>query len=171
MKSILILSTGGTFNKIYNRVTGKLEIDKDANALQMIQEQWLSHYPFDTLIHKDSLDFTSQDRKELKNYIKESPFSKIVIIHGTDTMHLSAQTIAKANYDKTIIFTGAMVPFSINPIEATANLASAIGFLHSTHNASVFIALNGRVGEYTQVLKNREAGYFEYLKSSSNRVL
>ena len=163
MNSILLLSTGGTFNKIYNRVNGKLEIDKNRSALQKIQEKWLSRYPMDAIIHKDSLDFTQEDREHLRSYILHSPYSKIVVIHGTDTLHLSAEVVAKKITDKSIIFTGAMVPFSIDPIEATANLASAIGFLHATNKPSVFIALNGRVAEYSKIKKNREEGYFEYV--------
>ena len=169
MKEILLLSTGGTFNKIYNRINGALEIDKSASALSTIQEKWLSNYPVDTIIHKDSLDFTPEDREQLKRYILNAPYSKIVVIHGTDTMHLSAEVVAKALSDKTIIFTGAMVPFSIDPIEATANLASAIGFLHATNNASVYIALNGRVAEYSEIKKNREEGYFDYVTKENTK--
>lgn len=169
MDDILLLSTGGTFNKVYNRINGTLEIDKSAYALHKIQEKWLSIYPVDTIIHKDSLDFTPEDREQLKHYILNSPYSKIVVIHGTDTMHLSAKVVAKALNDKTIIFTGAMVPFSIDPIEATANLASAIGFLHATNNASVYIALNGRVAEYSEIKKNREEGYFDYVTKENSK--
>ena len=163
MNTILLLSTGGTFNKIYNRINGELEIDSKALAIQFIQEKWLSNYPYETIINKDSLEFTSEDREVLKNYLLNSPYTKIVVIHGTDTMHLSAQTVAKANRNKSIVFTGAMVPFSIDPIEAAANLSSAIGYLHALDTPSVSIALNGRVAEYTQIQKNRKEGFFEYI--------
>ena len=163
MKTILLLSTGGTFNKVYNRINGELEIDNKASAIQLIQKKWLSNYPYDTIINKDSLEFTSKDREILKNYIINSPYSKIIVIHGTDTMHLSAQVVAEANSDKCIIFTGAMVPFSIDPIEATANLSSAIGYLHALHTPSLSIALNGKIAEYSHIQKNRKEGYFEYV--------
>ncbi len=159
---ILLLSTGGTFNKVYNRISGELEIDTSFLALQTIQKSWLSNYPIDTIINKDSLDFTPKDREDLKNYIINSPYTKIVVIHGTDTIHLSAKVVAQALKNKTILFTGAMVPFSIDPIEATANLASAIGFLHATKEPGVSIALNGKIAQYTKIRKNRVEGYFEY---------
>jgi len=162
MDSLLILSTGGTFNKIYNRKTGTLDIDSKAQALHTIAKNWLCNFKIETLINKDSLDFSSDDRKSLVDYVEKSPFKKIVIVHGTDTLHLSAQAVAAAQIDKVILFTGAMVPFSINPIEATANLASAIGYAQATNSSGVYISINGKSGEFSNIVKNREQGYFEY---------
>ena len=167
MNTVLLLSTGGTFNKIYNRINGKLEIDPKASAIQLIQEKWLSSYPYETIINKDSLEFTSNDREALKNYILNSVYTKIVVIHGTDTIHLSAQAVAEANRDKSIIFTGAMVPFSIDPIEAAANLGSAIGYLQAIDTPAVFIALNGRIAKYSQIQKNKKMGFFEYISKAN----
>lgn len=161
MNSILILSTGGTFNKVYNRKTGRLDIDPSFKAFQTIQESWLSNFNFDSIIHKDSLEFTDKDRETLKSYLQTTSFKKIAVVHGTDTIDKSAKFIADANLEKQIVFTGAMVPFSINPLEATANLASAIGFLYGSSTNSVSIAINGRVNNFDKVVKNREAGYFE----------
>jgi len=159
MKEIQIVSTGGTFNKIYNPLNGNLEIDTNNLALKEIQNRWLCQFKFDAIINKDSLDFTSQDRKELANYIQKSKFNKIIIIHGTDTMDLSAKYIASLNLSKVIIFTGAMVPFSINPIEATANLGLAIGYLKCT-KSGVYIAMNGIIDSYDKVKKDRVNGKF-----------
>lgn len=160
MDSILLISTGGTFNKIYNPLNGELEIDSKSLATQKILKHWLCSYPIKTIIHKDSLDFTPNDREELKNYIIQSNYKKIVIIHGTDTMHLSAKVVANTNLQKQIVFTGAMVPFSINPIEATANLAAAIGFLQSTNTLGTYICMNGKVDEYFKIQKDRKLGLF-----------
>jgi len=159
MKDIQIVSTGGTFNKIYNPLNGNLEIDTNNLALKKIQNKWLCQFNIDAIINKDSLDFTNQDREELTNYIQKSEFNKIIIIHGTDTMDLSAQYLASQNLNKTIIFTGAMVPFSIDPIEATANLTLAIGYLKCTKNG-VYIAMNGVVDSYDKVKKDRVNGKF-----------
>lgn len=161
MNSILILSTGGTFNKVYNRKTGKLDIDPSFKAFESIQNAWLSNFHFDSIIHKDSLEFTDSDREILKRYLTQSSYEKIVVVHGTDTIDKSAKVIADANIKKQILFTGAMVPFSINPIEATANLASAVGFLYANTQTGLFISMNGIIGSYKKVVKNREAGYFE----------
>jgi len=162
MQDILILSTGGTFNKIYNPINGNLDIDSSNKALKKIQKHWLSNFNYDSIINKDSLEFTNQDRETLKEYIKKSSYKKIVVIHGTDTMHLSAKYLADANLKKAIIFTGAMTPFSIDTIEATANLAQALGYIKNTKDG-VYISMNGVVDEYTKVIKNRQLGKFELI--------
>jgi len=161
MDNIYIISTGGTFNKVYNPLNGKLEVDSSNKALKKIEKNWLTKLHYTSIINKDSLDFTNNDRALLANFIKDIPYSKIVVIHGTDTIHLSAQEVAKLKLDKSIIFTGAMKPFSINKIEATANLAFAIGFIKSATNG-VYIALNGVVDSYNKIIKNKELGKFEY---------
>ncbi len=160
MNSILILSTGGTFNKIYNPKNGKLEIDKSNQALKSIEKKWLTKLNYDSIIHKDSLDFTDEDRELLAHYIKDSDYNKIVVIHGTDTIDLSSKVIDSKNLNKSIVFTGAMVPFSIDPIEATANLSLAIGFCNNA-DVGTYIAMNGLVASYDKVIKNRDIGKFE----------
>ena len=160
MNSILIISTGGTFNKIYNPKNGKLEIDKSNKALKSIEKEWLTKLNYDSIIHKDSLDFTDEDREFLVNYINNCKYNKIVIIHGTDTIDLSSKVVDSQNIKKSIVFTGAMVPFSISPIEATANLALAIGFCKNA-KVGTYIAMNGLVSSYDKVIKNRDIGKFE----------
>ncbi len=160
MNSILILSTGGTFNKIYNPKNGKLEIDKSNQALKSIEKKWLTKLNYDSIIHKDSLDFTDEDRELLAHYIKNSDYNKIVVIHGTDTINLSSKVVDSKNLNKSIVFTGAMVPFSIDPIEATANLSLAIGFCNNA-DVGTYIAMNGLVASYDKVIKNRDIGKFE----------
>ena len=76
MENTIIISTGGTFNKIYNKITGNLEIDTSNLALKTIQDRWLSNYKFINIINKDSLDFTPKDREELLNKIKELNYKK-----------------------------------------------------------------------------------------------
>ena len=160
MNSILILSTDGTFNKIYNPKNGKLEIDKSNQALKCIEKKWLIKLNYNSIIHKDSLDFTDEDREFLATYICNCKYSKIVVIHGTDTINLSAKVVDSKNTGKSIIFTGAMLPFSIDPTEATANLALAIGFCNNAE-VGVYIAMNGLVSNYDKVIKNRDIGKFE----------
>jgi len=160
MNNILILNTGGTFNKIYNPIKGTLDIDSSNLALKQIEKSWLCKLNYTSIINKDSLDFTNSDREELANFIATSKYKKIVVIHGTDTIDLSAEVVNFANLNKTIVFTGAMVPFSINPTEATANLSLALGYIKQAQNG-VYIALNGVVDRYDKVIKNRELGKFE----------
>ena len=161
MQDILIINTGGTFNKVYNKVTGTLDIDTSNSALKSIEKEWLCKLNYFNIINKDSLDFTTSDREELLKAIKSSDFKKIVVIHGTDTIDISAKFVADANLDKTIVFTGAMKPFSIDKIEATANLSLALGFCKLALKG-VYIALNGVVDRFDRVIKNKRVGKFEY---------
>lgn len=162
MQDIFIISTGGTFNKIYNKFSGNLEVDSTNLAIKSIQKEWLSNYRYRSIINKDSLDFTTKDREELLNFIKELEYKKVVVIHGTDTIDITAKYLDGANLDKTIVLTGAMVPFSINKIEATANLALAIGYAKLA-KSGIYIALNGVANIYTKVKKDKKKGLFREL--------
>ncbi len=161
MEDILIISTGGTFNKYYQPSNGTLVVDRDGLALQDIADRWMSKFNLINIIGKDSLDMNDEDRAKLLERILASRYKKIVVVHGTDTMDKSAQTIAEAELDKIVIFTGAMTPYSIERVEATANLAMALGYLHSNIASGVYISMNGIVDEYRKVTKNRQIAKFE----------
>ncbi|HHO41734.1 MAG TPA: asparaginase [Epsilonproteobacteria bacterium] len=161
MGNILIINTGGTFNKYYDSLIGKLVVDKSSKALDEILHNWLCKFQIINIIGKDSLDFNDHDRTLLYSTIANtSKETKIIIIHGTDTIDISADFIAQQNLPHTIVFTGAMVPFGINPIEATANFASAVGFLQAPQNGGVFIAMNGIILPYNEIIKDRKKGKF-----------
>lgn len=160
MHKILIISTGGTFNKVYNPKTGALDIDKSSNALKHIASKWLTEFEILNIIGKDSLEITNHDRLELLSTIHQSDYDKIIIVHGTDTMDITAEYLADAELEKRIVLTGAMVPYSIDPVEATANLASAYGYLSALEKEGVFISMNGVMGSYEKVKKNRKEGQF-----------
>ena len=161
MKKILIISTSGTFNKVYNPISGNLDIDKNSIAIENIAKNWLTNFNIINIIGKDSLDMNDNDRKKIVQIIKNSSYNKIVIVHGTDTMDKTARYLHHNILDKTIVLTGAMVPFSINPIEATANLASALGYIKNLNQNGIFIVMNGAMDSHNKVIKNREKGYFE----------
>ncbi len=160
MEKILIIDTGGTFNKVYNPISGNLEIDRSGKAIESIAKSWLVDFKVINIIGKDSLDMIDSDREKIYKTIKESEFKKIIIVHGTDTIDITAKYLNKLNLDRQIILTGAMVPFSINPIEATANLSSAYGYLLKLKENRVYIAMNGKIDLYKRVIKNRGKGYF-----------
>lgn len=165
MKNIICIDTGGTFNKIYDTKSGMLDVDKDSNATKHIFKKWLGKFELISIIGKDSLDFTKNDRELLLETIKSTPVtSSIIVIHGTDTMDISAAYVSDADLPQTIIFTGAMTPFSIDSIEATANLASAIGFSIAQENFGVYIAMNGCFGSHKKIKKDRERGQFIKIK-------
>ncbi|HHD78469.1 MAG TPA: asparaginase [Epsilonproteobacteria bacterium] len=163
MEKILIINTGGTFNKIYNPKNGMLEIDKDAHALKELSKKWLCKFEILNIIGKDSLEITNQDRLELLGTISQSKYESILVIHGTDTMDITAEYLAEGELEKCIVLSGAMVPYSIDPVEATANLASAYGFMQAVEKHGVFIAMNSIIDSYERVKKDRKKGKFIYL--------
>ena len=160
MKKILIIDTGGTVNKVYNPNNGLLEIDKTSSALTNITNKWLCDFEIQNIIGKDSLEMTNQDRLELLSTIEQSKHTHIIVIHGTDTMDVSAKYLADVALEKVVVLTGAMVPYSIDPVEATANLASAYGYMQALDSAGIYISMNGVLGSYDKVKKDRKQGKF-----------
>ncbi len=164
MKKILIINTGGTFNKVYNPLTGNLDIEPTGKALKSIAELWLTTFKINNIIGKDSLDMSNIDRKKIIKVIKKAKEEHIIIVHGTDTMDITAKYLDNVKLKKKIILTGAMVPYAINPIESTSNLCSAYGFIQNIHKGGVYISMNGVIKGYKRVVKNKEKGYFEKSK-------
>ena len=163
LKKILIISTGGTFNKVYNPKTGALEVDESSTPLHTLASKWLCEFEILNIIGKDSLEITNHDRLELLSTIHQSTYEHIIIIHGTDTMDVTAEYLADSELEKTIILTGAMVPYSIDPTEATANFASAYGYINALEKKGIFIVMNGAMGSYKKVKKNRTQGKFTHV--------
>ncbi|MBP6498083.1 MAG: asparaginase, partial [Campylobacteraceae bacterium] len=115
MQEILIINTGGTFNKIYNPLKGELEVPKDGIAPEAILRYFYNTtYDLINLIHKDSLEMNEDDRILMMETIERSSASKVLIIHGTDTMDVTAQFLSLHVKHKVVVLTGAMVPFSID---------------------------------------------------------
>ena len=159
-KKILIINTGGTFNKFYDPVKGKLKVDQGEKALKSLTSKWLCDFEIINIIGKDSLEMSSHDRLELLAVISQSAFNDIIVIHGTDSMELTAEYLADADVEKRIILTGAMVPYSIDPVEATANFASAFGYLQCLNDHGIYIVMNGLFGSYEKIKKDRKHGKF-----------
>ncbi len=160
MKPILLLSTGGTFNKIYNPIHGQLEVNPHSTPLHRLLEHWQADYPVRNLLGKDSLEMDDRDRHTLLEAIRDAREETIVVIHGTDTMDQSTAVVAAAQLPKRIVFTGAMIPWSIDPVEATANLASAIGYAQALKEDGVYLTMSGQFGTHIEVIKDRAAGRF-----------
>jgi L-asparaginase len=157
---ILIINTGGTFNKCYNPLTGRLDIDTQGEALQTIASKWLCHLEAINTIGKDSLEMTQSDREALAELIEQHPQKKILIIHGTDTIDLTASYLATHLSPRSIVLTGAMQPFSIDPLEATANFALAYGYLLGDPKCGLFIAMHGLIKPHDAIKKDRHLGKF-----------
>jgi len=162
MKDILIINTGGTFNKRYNPLQGELEVPDDSSALEEILKSFHNlDYEIENIIHKDSLDILDSDRDQLVDLIKNSLCRKILIVHGTDTMDKTALFLENLTKDKSIILTGAMIPFSINETEANSNFSMAIGYFLAGFKEGIYIAMHGLIENHNKVFKNRKKGVFE----------
>ena len=162
---ITVLNTGGSFNKRYNPITGQLEVPSDNIALDKIIKSCFNvEFDIKNIVSKDSLDFTQEDRKTILENIINSENDKIIIIHGTDTVDLTAKFIEDKIEDKIenkkVVFTGAMVPMSIDQVEATMNFSLALGFLNAQINDGIYISMHGVVVEYFKLLKDRSLGQF-----------
>ena len=160
--AVRIFITGGTFDKEYNEITGKLYF-KDTHMGEILD---LGRSKLDvsirTLMMIDSLDMTDSDRNLILENCVSTKGDQIIITHGTDTMTDTAKLLATGNLEKTIVLTGAMIPFKFGTSDGLFNLGSALGFVQSLPHG-VYIAMNGRCFDYDKVKKNKETGVFEVL--------
>jgi L-asparaginase len=160
----IIINTGGTFNKVYNSSNGELDVPLDNKAIENIFKNVCrkNNIPkIKGIIYKDSLEIDDKDRKSLLSLIESLSENKILIVHGTDTIDITAKFLASNITNKKIVLTGAMIPFSIDKTEAVGNLMQGYGFLQSNIENGVFISMNGFVRPYEQIKKNKNKGVFE----------
>jgi len=162
---IQVFVTGGTFDKDYNFITGELYF-KDTHLAKMF-ERGRSTLDIDvkTLMMLDSLEMTAEDRDIIIHNCRKSSSNQILVTHGTDTIVKTAAAIAQAKIEgKTIILTGAMVPYAFGTSsDGFFNLGSALAF-SQTLEPGVYVVMNGRYFNWDDVRKNRRTGYFEDLK-------
>lgn len=158
---VTIINTGGTFNKRYNPIKGQLEVPSDNIALDKIVASCHNvDFEIVNVVSKDSLDMTDEDRQVICDAIKNTQNDNIIIIHGTDTVHLTSALIKEEKIAKKIVFTGAMVPMSIDTVEATMNFSQALGFLSTNVENGTYISMHGVVVDSSKLVKNRELGQF-----------
>ena len=161
---IQIFITGGTFDKEYNFITGELFF-KDTHLHNMLTRgRSTLKVDIKTLMMVDSLEMTEDDRKIIESNCRRSPSDRIVLTHGTDTMQVTAEHLAKANIEgKTIVLTGAMIPYAFGgSSDGFFNLGAALAFVQ-TLGPGVFIAMNGKYFNWQEVRKNRSTGFFEHI--------
>jgi len=157
---IKVFITGGTFDKEYNELNGTLYF----NETHLFEMLTLGRSRLDLSIHtlmlKDSLDFIEADRQLIASACNQTAESKILITHGTDTMTNTASYLAKHCPNKTIVLTGAMVPYKFGSSDGMFNLGSALAYVQVLP-IGVFIAMNGKIFEADKVIKNTNRGEFE----------
>ncbi|MCI0411577.1 asparaginase [bacterium] len=158
--AIRLLVTGGTFDKEYNELNGTLFF-KDTHLPEMLKlGRCKLEVDIRTLMLVDSLDMTEQDRQLIVDHCSKLKEEWILITHGTDTMDLTARELGQAKLPKTIVLTGAMVPYKFGSSDGLFNLGSALAFVQTLPHG-VYIAMNGRYFLWNNVRKNRSTGEFE----------
>ncbi len=161
--NIRIFITGGTFDKEYNELNGKLYFnDTHLHDLLDMGRNKVA-VEIRTLMMIDSLEMTAEDRGLIVHQCQHCDEDKIVITHGTDTMEETARVLGQAKINKTIILTGAMIPIKFGSSDGLFNLGSALAFAQALP-AGVYVAMNGRYFNWDNVRKNKLTGIFEELK-------
>lgn len=161
--SIRIFITGGTFDKEYDELSGELFF-QDTHMSELLKlGRCKLEVKVRTLMMVDSLEMTTDDRDIIANNCIKTPEKRIVITHGTDTMVDTARVLAKCNIEKTIVLTGAMIPYKFGSSDGLFNLGSSLAFAQ-TLSHGVYISMNGCYFHWDNVRKNRKLGVFETLK-------
>ncbi len=159
--SLLIITVGGTIDKVYFDATSEYEVG-ESTVTQVYQGALVGiQYEMISLMRKDSLEMTDEDRELIRETCQQSEQQQILITHGTDTMAETAQYLSGIK-GKTIVLTGAMAPARFKETDAVFNLGLATGAVQ-VMESGVYIAMNGQIFPAGNVQKNREQRRFEYL--------
>ena len=158
--TVRIFVTGGTFDKEYNELDGTLFF-KDTHVREMLAlGRCKVEVDIQTLMMIDSLDMTEEKRSIVLDRCREAREDRLIITHGTDTMEVTARLLGKAGLAKTIVLTGAMVPYKFGSSDGLFNLGSAVAFVQTLH-AGVYVDMNGKYFPWDDVRKNKRTGEFE----------
>jgi len=157
---ICIFVTGGTFDKTYDEIRGQLSFGETHLPEMLRLGRSRVEVSIERLMMIDSLDMTERDRALIVRRCAECSGSRIVITHGTDTMVETAAAIAHEVAGKTIVLTGAMIPYAFGSSDGLFNLGSALAFAQTLPHGT-WVAMNGRCFRWDDVRKNRASGVFE----------
>ena len=162
MADILVINTGGTFNKRYDEISGELYVPSDESAIDAILAEFRGNLDVRVLglVHKDSLAMTGADRGLIARAILDASEHAVLIVHGTDTMHLTAGYLDQICRGRRIVLTGAMKPYAYDRQEAAVNLALSLGWLMASEEAGVYIGMHGLVRSQASIVKDRVNGVF-----------
>lgn len=155
-----LIATGGTFDKHYDALRGQLLFGTCHLPAALQRARVTLPVVIEELPLKDSLDMQDIDRQRIVDACRAAVEKAIVIVHGTDTMVDTATLLGAAALSKTIVLTGAMIPYEVVNSDALFNLGFACG-IAQTLVAGVYVVMNGQCFMWDNVRKNREAGFFE----------
>ncbi len=156
---IKFFAVGGTIDKVYFDALSKYEIG-ESNIFDILKDARVNFkYDISSLLKKDSLDMTDQDRSIIHQAVKKVPYERIIITHGTDTMIETAKVLTPIQ-NKVIVLTGAMEPAKFKSSDAVFNLGSAVAAVQTLPHG-VYLVISGRVFTPDNVRKNRILKLFE----------
>ena len=158
--TLRIIATGGTFDKHYNELNGTLGFAESHLPAVIRRARITAPCALEVLPLMDSLDMGDADRQRILAACQAASENAIVIVHGTDTMKETAAVLGPAVSDKTIVFTGAMIPYAIENSDAFFNLGFACG-VAQVLPPGVYVAMNGQIFSWDNVQKNKAAGVFQ----------
>ncbi|GMT43623.1 MAG: asparaginase [bacterium] len=161
--TIKIFLTGGTFDKEYNELNGTLFFKNTHLPEMLALGRSRVEVDIKTLMMVDSLDMTDEDREAVAQNCLKTDADKILITHGTDTMVKTARVLAERVKNKTIVLTGAMIPYKFGSSDGLFNLGSSLAFVQ-TLPAGVYISMNGKYFDWDNVRKNKKIGEFVKIK-------
>jgi len=160
---IRVLVTGGTFDKEYNEITGELFFSHTHLNEMLSLGRCRVPIKVTTVMMVDSLTMSDEDRAAIAQSCVKAKEKRILITHGTDTMTRTAAAIAKTVKDKTIVLTGAMVPYTFGSSDGLFNLGSALAYVQLL-GKGVYVVMDGRCFEWNKVRKNPKSGIFEEIE-------
>jgi L-asparaginase len=157
---IVFIQTGGTIDKDYPKTTGGYAFEIGESAVKRVLQRINANFDFEviSLVKKDSLDLTAEDRERIREACQKTEGDKIIVTHGTDTMIETAEKLSGIK-GKVIVLTGAMRPEKFVDSDASFNLGTAVGAINILQHG-VYIAMNGRIYPWNKVKRNRETGQF-----------
>ncbi len=158
--TLRIIATGGTFDKHYNELNGVLGFSNSHLPEVIARTRMTIPVELEVVSLLDSLDMQDSDREKVLAACRAAAEKAIVIVHGTDTMRETAEVLGAAISDKTIVFTGAMIPYEIANSDALFNFGFACG-VAQVLPAGVYVAMNGKIFDWNNVAKNRAEGVFQ----------
>lgn len=158
--AIKLLITGGTIDKHYDKLSGRLIFTQSHVEKMLSQSRTTLELSLETIMLKDSLDMDDKDRQKILQHCIDFEGSQIIITHGTDTMVATSQVLARGINNKTIVLLGAMIPYQFKNSDALFNLGCAITAVQTLKHG-VYITMNGKIFDHDKVIKNKAAGAFE----------
>jgi L-asparaginase len=158
--SLCVIASGGTFDKHYDEIAGKLAFRDSVLPRVIARSRITLPVRLEVLPLLDSLDMVDADRERIRAACANASETMIVIVHGTDTLQQTAEVLGRAALGKTIVLTGAMVPYEIAQSDALFNFGVAVG-VAQTLPRGVYVAMNGQVFGWEVVRKDRARGVFE----------